>query len=209
MIISPQGFKSAYHHRTFMGLYVCHWISLVVVKDTSRSSTLMGQGPGRGRSWVDGQGPCPGCQQPLRSTEDATDLEWNDFYIHLWKVIYGGPTMCLTFFLFVWIYSMVNIKHFVWSMFVTQSAFWWTAWTHHDKLIFGKDVLCRADVMIYLSVLSAWPFTPEALTCLAQRYEKLIWNSGNMGIVSLLVWVGDVLRATSFPVFFFVVVISM
>ena len=119
---------------------------------------------------------------------------------YLWRLYYVPD-----FFFFVWIYSMVNIKHFVWSMFVTQSAFWWMAWTHHDKLIFGKDVLCRADVMIYLSVLSAWPFTPEALTCLAQRYEKLIWNSGNMGIVSLLVWVGDVLRATSFPVFFFVI----
>lgn len=108
------------------------------------------------------------------------------------------------FFLFVWIYSTVSIKHFVWSMFVMQSAFWRTAWTHHDELIFGKDVSCRADVMIYFSVLSAWPFVPQALTCLAQRYEKLICNWGSMGIVSLLVWVGDFLRATSLPVLKFI-----
>ena len=108
------------------------------------------------------------------------------------------------FFLFVWIYSTVSIKHFVWSMFVMQSAFWRTAWTHHDELIFGKDVSCRADVMIYFSVLSAWPFVPRALTCLAQRYEKLICSWGNMGIVSLLVWVGDFLRATSLPVLKFI-----
>lgn len=183
-----------------MGLYVCHWISLVLIKDKSQSSSLMGKGLGRGRSWVDGQGPCQGCQQPLWSTEDTAVLEWNDFYIHLWKGIYWGSTVCLIFCLLVWIYSTVSIKHFVWSMFVMQSAFWRTAWTHHDELIFGKDVLCRADVMIYLSVLSAWPFVPRALTCLAQRYEKLICNWGNMGIVSLLVWVGDFLRATSLPV---------
>lgn len=56
-----------------------------------------------------------GCQQPLWSTEDTAVLEWNDFYIHLWKGIYWGSTVCLIFCLFVWIYSTVGSKHFVWK----------------------------------------------------------------------------------------------
>ena len=88
-------------------------------------------------------------------------------------------------------------------MFVMQSAFWRTAWTHHDELVFGKDVSCRADVMIYLPVLSALAFHSWDSHSSGSEVSE-----GNLKfrsletrvIMPLLVWVGAFLRVTSFPV---------